>query len=155
MDIFENPNYYFTDKPYKSKYICVNCKKVFKRRVLSDISSNKDLEEKAAKCSDCGQIASWVGPKFRAPKLDNTKAWNSVKVLSDLGLLNCIGFGNDNLTIPESKKGLKDFLFDLKNDYQYRIKQWTTNNYSSENKKQIKYFSDVINKIDKHLIENK
>ena len=151
MDMRDNPNYYFIERPYKSKYICTDCRKSFKRKLLSDITTDKDVEEKAPKCPDCGKPTSWIGPKFRAPKTDNIKAWNSIKALHDIGLLNFIGWANNYVDIPETKKSLDDFLNDLKVSYEYNIKRWTTTEYSSDNKNHIKYFSDAIKKIDKHL----
>jgi DNA-directed RNA polymerase subunit RPC12/RpoP len=151
MDMIENPNYYVVDRPYKSKYICTDCRKIFKRRILSDISTEKDLKEKEPKCPDCGNPTSWIGPKFRAPKKDNVAAWESIKIFNDLGTLKFIGFANDKVTIPETKKALNDLLVDMKNDFELTIKNWTTIDYNPENKNQIKYFSDLILKIDKYV----
>ena len=147
----DNPNYYFIERPYKSKYICTDCRKSFKRKILSDITTDKDIEEKEPKCPDCGKPTNWIGPKFRAPKTENTIAWNAIKVLYDLGLLNFIGWANNFIDIPETQKSLNDFLKDLKGNYEWNIKRWTTIEYSPDNKNQIKYFSEAIKKIDKHL----
>ena len=151
MDMTDNPNYYFIERPYKSKYICTDCRKSFKRKLLSDITTDKDIEEKAPKCPDCGKPTNWIGLKFRAPKTDNIKAWNSIKALHDIGLLNFIGWANNYVDIPETKKSLNDFLKDLKGNYERNIKRWATIEYSPDNKNQIKYFSKAIKKIDKHL----
>jgi DNA-directed RNA polymerase subunit RPC12/RpoP len=151
MDMTDNPNYYFIERPYKSKYICTDCRKSFKRKLLADITTDKDIEEKEPKCPDCGKLTSWIGPKFRPPKTDNVKAWNSIKALHDIGLLNFIGWANNYVDIPETKKSLNDFLNDLKENYEWNIKRWTTTEYSPDNKNQIKYFSEAIKKIDKHL----
>jgi DNA-directed RNA polymerase subunit RPC12/RpoP len=151
MDMTDNPNYYFIERPYKSKYICTDCRKSFKRKILSDITTDKDIEEKEPKCPDCGKPTNWIGPKFRAPKTENTIAWNAIKVLYDLGLLNFIGWANNFIDIPETQKSLNDFLKDLKGNYEWNIKRWTTIEYSPDNKNQIKYFSEAIKKIDKHL----
>lgn len=46
------------------KYICLNCKKVFKRK-----PSNEELIfSKDATCPECSTESVIVGPKFRAPK---------------------------------------------------------------------------------------
>ena len=147
----DNPNYHIIERPYKSKYICTDCRKSFKRKILGDISTTNDTEEKEPKCPACGQSTNWIGPKFRAPKSDDIKAWNSIKVLHDIGLLNFIGWANNYVDIPETKKSLNDFLKNLKANYEWNIKRWSTIDYSPDNKKQIKYFSEVIKKIDKHL----
>lgn len=151
MNMTDNPNYYFIESSYKSKYICTDCRKSFKRKILSDISTDKVIEEKELKCPDCGKPTSWIGPKFRAPKTGNIKAWNSIKILHDIGLLNFIGWAMNYVDIPVTKKSLNDFLNDLKENYEWNIKRWTTIEYSPDNKNQIKYFSEAIKKIDKHL----
>lgn len=153
MDMTENPNYYSVDQPYKSKYICTDCRKVFKRRVLSDITTNNVAEEKEPKCPDCGNPTSWIGPKFRAPKTDNFKAWNSIRVLHDIGELNFIGFAKNKLTIPETRKGLRELLLYLKDHYELTITRWATLEYSPDNKNQIRHFSEAIKRIERHLNE--
>ncbi len=149
MDMSINPNYYFVDKPYKQKYICVACRKSFKRRLLSDVS--KEAVEKEPKCPDCGKITSWIGPKFRAPKSDNVKAWNSVKVLRDVGALNYFGFASEKIKLPETNKALKDILGDIKEVCEQQIKMYVSAKHNDNNKTQIGHFSDTIKKIDKHL----
>jgi DNA-directed RNA polymerase subunit RPC12/RpoP len=151
MDMRENPNYYFNCSRYKSKYICTDCRKSFKRKILADVTIDKNIEEKNPKCPDCGKSTDWIGPKFRAPKTENIKAWKSIKALHDIGLLHSIGWANNYFEIPETTKALKDFLKDLKVNYEWSIKKWATNEYSSDNKIQIKHFSEAIKKIEKHL----
>ncbi len=149
MDMRLNPNYYFVDKPYKQKYICVVCRKSFKRRVLSDIS--KETDEKEPKCPECGKPTSWIGPKFRAPKSDNVNAWNSVKVLRDIGVLNYFGYASEKIKLPETKKALKEILINIKEEYKYYINKYVSLEYNKNNKIQIAYFADIIKKIEKHL----
>jgi DNA-directed RNA polymerase subunit RPC12/RpoP len=149
MDMRDNPNYYFAGETYKSKYICATCRKVFKRKILSDIS--KDTVEKEPKCPECGALTTWIGPKFRAPKTDNLKAWNSVKILGDIGVLNFIGFASNKIKIPETTKALKEMLLEIKENSELTIKKYVSLDYSSDNKTQIGYFSDTIKKIDQHL----
>jgi DNA-directed RNA polymerase subunit RPC12/RpoP len=149
MDMNENPNYYFVEKPYKSKYICVKCRKVFKRQVLSDVS--KETVENEPKCPQCGEKTFWVGPKFRAPKSDNIKAWSSIHVLNDLGILNFIGFASNKITIPATNKALKDMLIETRQNCEWTINKYVSLEYDESNKTQIHYFSDTIKKIDLHL----
>jgi DNA-directed RNA polymerase subunit RPC12/RpoP len=151
MDMKDNPNYYFIERPYKSKYICADCRKVFKRKILADITKGRNIQEKEPKCPDCGGRTSWIGPKFRAPKSDNINAWNSINTMHDIGVLNFIGWANNHLDIPETQKALRIFLADLKSNYEQNIKRWTTTEYSPDNKNQIKLFADAIKRIDKHL----
>ena len=149
MDMSINPNYYFVDRPYKQKYICVACRKSFKRRVLSDVS--KETVEKEPKCPDCGKVTAWIGPKFRAPKSDNVKAWNSVKVLRDVGVLNYIGFASEKIKLPETNKALKDILVDIKEVCEHNIQKYVSLKHDEGNKVQIGYFADTVKKINKHL----
>ncbi|PHR46408.1 MAG: hypothetical protein COA32_11175 [Fluviicola sp.] len=150
MDYSENPNFYLQERSYKSKYICTYCRKTFKRKVLSDINKLQ-TEEKAPKCPECGRFSSWIGPKFRSPKKDDLKAWKSVDVLYDLGLLHYIGWTNSDADIPNSRKGLKDFLIQLKEDYERNVRGWVSAEYSIENKNQIKYFSDGIRNLERAI----
>lgn len=151
MDMIENPNYYLVERPYKSKYICTDCRKVFKRKILSDFSTEKDIEESEPKCPDCGSPTSWIGPKFRAPKKDNLTAWNSIKVLNEIGVLRFIGFANDKVIIAETKKSLEILLENMRNDFKLNIKKWTSADYNPDIKIQIKYLSDMIIKIENYL----
>jgi DNA-directed RNA polymerase subunit RPC12/RpoP len=150
--MINNPNYNVIQGPYKSKYICTDCRKSFKRKMLADISTSEDIKEKEPKCPDCGNPSIWIGPKFRAPKTDNIKAWNSIKTLNDIGVLNFIGWANVNIKIPETKKSLNDLLKNLKASYERNIESFMTMEYSPDNKNQIKHFADAIKKIDKHLL---
>ena len=147
----QNPNYYFDSFRYKYKYICTDCRKSFKRKILSDLTKYKNLEEKDPKCPDCGKLTDVIGPKFRAPKADNIKAWKSIKVLHDIGVLNFVGWATAHIEIPVTTKALQNFLKELKADYEWNIKQWTTHEYSSNKKNLIKYFSEGIKKIDKYF----
>ena len=153
MDMIENPNYYFVERPYKSKYICTDCRKVFKRKILSDIKVKDEINEKVPKCPECGNQTSWIGPKFRAPKVDNITAWNSIRILTDIGVLNFIGFANEKVSIPETKKSLKNLLIEIKVNCEFSMRNWMTNDYNPENKNQIGHFSEIIKRIDNNLIK--
>lgn len=151
MDISENPNYYFIDRPYKPKLICFGCRKVFKHRLASDlnIEANNDLGSMI--CPNCGKKANYIGPKFRAPKSDNIKAWKSIETLNDIGVLSFIGWASNRIKIPESNKGLTDLLTEMKTDYENAIRGWISRDYNEENKLNIKKYSDAIKRIGKYL----
>ncbi len=149
MDFRKNPNYYYPGEFYKSKYICVTCRKVFKRKVLSDFS--KKTDEKEPKCPQCGVLTTWIGLKFRAPKGDNIQAWNSIGVLANIGALNFTGFATYRIQIPETTKALKDMLIAIKENYEFQINKYVSSDYNENNKKQIGYFSKTIKKINLHL----
>lgn len=151
MDIRNNPNYYTTDRPYKPKLICSDCRKVFKRRLATDLSINSEDKESDMICPNCGKRANYVGPKFRAPKSDNVKAWKSIEVLNAIGVLNFMGFATNRIEIPESSKGLQDLLTEMKADYERAIRRWVSYEYNEDNKVHIKGFSEIIKRIDKYL----
>jgi hypothetical protein len=151
MDIRDNPNYYFTDRPYKPKLVCSDCRKVFKRRLAIDIAIHKTDDQNNVICPHCGKMANYIGPKFRAPKSENIKAWNAIKVLNEIGVLNFMGFTTNRIVIPESSKGLHDLLSEMRVDYERSINQWVSYEYSDENKLHIKTFSEIIKRIDKYL----
>jgi hypothetical protein len=151
MDIIENPNYYFSDKPYKPKLICCDCRKVFKRRLATDIKIDKEEDWSKMVCPNCGKQANYVGPKFRAPKSDNIKAWKSIEILNDVGALFFMGFAANKIIIPESNKALVDLLTEMKSNCESGIKNLVRHDYSEKNKEYIKAYSDMVKKIDKHL----
>ncbi len=151
MDMRENPNYYSVERPYKSKYICVKCRKTFKRRVLADITKDKAIQEKEPKCPNCGEATSWIGPKFRSPKSDNIKAWDSISVLHNIGALSFMGWASGTTKIPETKKSLFEMLKEMKENCLYSIDRWATMEYNVNNKVQIKYLSDRVKHIDTYL----
>lgn len=111
MDIINNPNYYKQERPYKDKYICGNCRKCFKRKVNSDFV--KEIEEKAAKCPQCGEPAIWVGQKFEPPKSSDIFAWKTIEVMRRIGFWSFFGFTSDQVVIPRGKKELKKYLENL------------------------------------------
>jgi hypothetical protein len=155
MDLTDNPNYYTTARPYKPKLICCDCRKVFKRRLTLDFETKGTDSETELICPNCGKTANYVGPKFRAPKLDNVKAWKSLEVLRTLGTLHFMGFAHDKITIPESKKGLDDLLTNMKLSCEYSIRKWLSAEFDEGNKEKIKYFSDIVKKIDQRLKKNR
>ena len=154
MNYKDNPNYYSTERPYKSKYICTDCRKVFKRRVLTDITDDRRVEEKDPVCTDCGQPAEWIGLKFRAPKITDVQTWNSIKVLRDLRILHFIGWAHQEIQIPATQKALHDLLREIKTSYECSVKNWITADYSPRNKEEIKHLSEAIKKIEQYLGEN-
>lgn len=151
MDLRNNPNYYYTGRPYKPKLICCACRKVFKRRLAADSETGQEEGLSKMVCPNCGRQANYVGPKFRAPKSTNVKAWKSIETLDDLGILCFMGYASHSIIIPESSKGLADFLSETKSSYEATIRKWVSSDYDKKNKEYIKVFSDIVKKIDKHL----
>lgn len=150
MDHADNPNY-GTARPYKTKFICVDCRKSFKRKLLSDISNLSDEGEKDPKCPDCGKLTTYIGPKFRSPGKENIQAWKSIEILRDLGLLDFIGWSNNLIYIPGSQKKLEVFIRELKVRYLAYIHKRASGTYSPDDKDMIKHFADKIGIMDQFL----
>ncbi len=150
MDISDNPNYYFGRRPYKPKLICCICRKVFKRRLATDLNIDAEQERELV-CPNCGKEAEYIGPKFQAPKSDNIKARKSIEVLNSLSVLRFMGFASDKIEIPESRKGLTDLLSKMKAENKNAIERWIRFEFNEENKMQIKAFSEINKRIDQHL----
>jgi len=74
--------------PYKQHFACFSCRKTFKRRLLGDIDRDKacNEEEKVAKCPDCSQKMANMGLDFEAPKKTNSKAWQHLENLYQVGI---------------------------------------------------------------------
>lgn len=149
-----NPNYgYNVTSLYKPKYICCNCRKVFKRRLPNDIDMKPEDYQVEAKCPSCGNSAINIGPKFRAPKIDNIKAWKSLEVLLEIGILHFMGWAKERIIIPESTKALKDLLIDMRANCESNMQRWLSADYHERNKEGIKTNSEIIKRIDLKLAE--
>lgn len=156
MEYTSNPNYSIVEKSYKSKYICVDCRKVFKRKLLSDFTNETNIEEKEPTCPQCKKKTQWIGPKFRAPKMDNTNAWNSIKALKEIGILGSFfGWASGDSEIPESEKALREKLLNKKESYKCSIEKWVSYEYHTQNKENILFLSKEIKKIDSYLTKSK
>ena len=71
--------------------------------------------------------------------------------MNEIGTLRFLGFANDNITIQSQKKALADLITKFKNEVDLIIKNLATRNYNPEIKNQIKYYSDIILRIDKYI----
>ena len=109
---------------YKPHYACFNCRKTFKRRLLSDLESKDDFQLREAKCPDCGQLMANMGKDFEAPKKSAIKAWEHFKLLYSVGITHhscgCSGPGY----IPNTSEGLLAYFNALINDYQQELTFW-------------------------------
>lgn len=146
MNHENNPNFGSIEKPYKSKFVCTDCRKTFKRRLLSDISKEQEVS-KPPKCPECGKTTFWIGPKFRSPKTEDIKSWNSVKILCRLEIISFSGWATIPINIPKSEKELKELLVKIKNTLQLSLKTLGT----SKNEKVVISFAGKIKVIEKYL----
>lgn len=69
---------------YKPHYACFECRKTFKRRLLSDIKKGTKVSI-AAKCPECGNLTADMGLDFESPRKDDYKSWEHMKNLYTVG----------------------------------------------------------------------
>ena len=83
---------YAMSGPYKEKYACFSCRKVFRQPPQSDIVAKVRLDtigNRLAKCPECGEPMHNMGLDFHTPRQTNRKQWRKVEILHSRG----IGFG--------------------------------------------------------------
>jgi hypothetical protein len=106
---------------YKPHYACFNCRKTFKRRLLSDILGgySKDTIETPAKCPECNEPMADMGLDFEAPKRKDTKAWSHISNLYKVEITfhscGCSGPGyipNDANELINHFLGIKDIYIE-------------------------------------------
>jgi hypothetical protein len=153
MKYDDNPNYFTTERPYKTKFICWTCRKVFKRRLLSDFK--RDIEHTPTTdevCPNCGKAGRFVGPQFRAPKLGDAHAWRTMETLCSIGLLFLGGgFSGGRFNIPKSEKQLEEYLKQVKASYEDSIRAHLSAGHFQQSRDDIKHLTDRLNKINYYL----
>lgn len=70
---------WLTNKPYKRHYICLNCRKGFKRPSKEDIISAESKESYQPTCPQCQQHMIQVDYTFKVPKQRDKKAWKELE----------------------------------------------------------------------------
>lgn len=111
---------------YKPHYACFNCRKTFKRRLLSDIQRgyHKDDVETAAKCPECNGLMADMGLDFESPKKNDIKAWKHMATLYKVDITfhscGCSGPGY----IPNNTKDLLHYLVAIKQNYITHQRFW-------------------------------
>ncbi|KIA98269.1 hypothetical protein OA93_10820 [Flavobacterium sp. KMS] len=108
---------------YKPHYACFDCRKTFKRRLMTDIErGEKSVQE--AKCPECGELMANMGLDFESPKKDDVKKWEHIKSLYSVGIAfhscGCSGPGY----IPNSKEKLIEYFENLRDTYLKNINFW-------------------------------
>lgn len=108
---------------YKPHYVCFNCRKMFKRRLLHDIREG-DKEGTVAKCPQCGGLTADMGLDFKPPRSNNIKAWEHIHNLFKVGITfhscGCSGPGY----IPSTKEKLLEELERRKLSYIENMRLW-------------------------------
>ncbi|WP_231970233.1 hypothetical protein [Tenacibaculum jejuense] len=104
---------------YKSHYACFNCRKTFKRRLLSDINGgyNKNEKESPAKCPECNSLMANMGLDFESPKKTDIARWKHLATLYKVGITfhscGCSGPGY----IPNDSNALLTYFEKIKSHY--------------------------------------
>lgn len=124
----------YSTAPYKPHYACFECRKTFKRRLMSDINRD-DKRTVEAKCPQCGQLMADMGLDFASPPKDHIKAWAHLKDLYTVGITfhscGCSGPGY----IPASPEQLYEYLEEIKQTYLENLAFWR-NRIEPETKKE-------------------
>jgi hypothetical protein len=98
---------------YKPKFLCIPCRRVFKRTIrfedsppkydptgrwcgvldLTGLPSKFHSLDTGMKCSECSLSAIYIGSTFRAPKQTDDKAWKRVEKMIEDGVefIACVG----------------------------------------------------------------
>jgi len=111
---------------YKPHYACFECRKTFKRRLISDIKKghDKNYKELPAKCPECQSLMANMGMDFEAPKKDDTKSWNHIKQLYHVGITfhscGCTGPGY----IPNNTAEMIEHFSRIKQGYLAHLHFW-------------------------------
>lgn len=70
---------WLSPKPYKRHYICINCRKGFKRPAEKDIISSESQKKYQPTCPQCQQEMTQVSYTFEVPKNKDKKAWKNLE----------------------------------------------------------------------------
>lgn len=75
--------------PYKEKFACFECRKVFRQLPLSDVAQKVRLDsagKRLAKCPECSTPMHNMGKDFHAPCRSDLRQWRKVKILHGHGI---------------------------------------------------------------------
>lgn len=108
---------------YKPHYVCFDCRKMFRRRLLKDIDRDKENSIEA-KCPQCGGLMADMGLDFKPPRKTDIKAWQNVKDLYNVGITfhscGCSGPGY----IPKDREEIIKRLSDTRISYINNLRFW-------------------------------
>lgn len=110
---------------YKPHYVCFECRKMFRRRLLRDINHGQK-ESVEAKCPQCAGYMADMGLDFKPPKTSDIKAWEHIRNLYSVGITfhscGCSGPGY----IPKTKEKIIEKLQTAKEKYIENFRIWNT-----------------------------
>lgn len=109
---------------YKPHYACFDCRKTYKRKLLSDLSKDENAVSVEAKCPECGQLMANMGLDFKAPKKEAIKEWKHIALLFEVGIAfhscGCSGPGY----IPKNATALVEHLSKQRTWYEEQLCYW-------------------------------
>lgn len=108
---------------YKSHYACFDCRKTFKRRLMSDLGEAKD-ESAEATCPNCAKPMANMGLDFAAPVKKDEKAWQHLKKLYSVGIaFHSCGCGGPGRK-PTDSEEIATELLTQKERYVQHLRFW-------------------------------
>ncbi|MGI4869963.1 MAG: hypothetical protein ACRYFX_02160 [Janthinobacterium lividum] len=130
---------------YKQHYACFDCRKTFKRRLLSDIAPGRqesvagrwfradaqqplptEPDATPAKCPDCGGLTASMGLDFATPPKTDRKAWEHLRSLYAVGIaFHSCGCGGPGL-VPATPEALVAHLETQLQGYVTQLRYWLT-----------------------------
>ena len=145
---------------YKPHYACFNCRKTFKRRLMSDIKEGEKSDFEA-KCPQCGELMADMGLDFESPKKDDLKKWEHIKSLYSVGItFHSCGCGGPGY-IPNSKEKLIEYFEKMKKTYLKEMDFWRSKigpegqKESAINQERLDYWHESVKEVDEKLSQIK
>lgn len=107
---------------YKPHYACFACRKAFRRRLRSDLENAG--EDRPARCPQCGLLMASMGLDFKPPKQDDSKAWELVSRLWEVGItFHSCGCGGPGYR-PRDPREYRAFLEKTREDYRATLRYY-------------------------------
>ena len=102
-------------KDIMSGYACLECRKVFKKhKYVQDKRGKWEALEYDVVCPQCSGKMYETGTAFKAPKMDDVKAWKKLQPLFEGGYKFYPDFGNPFLepeVVKQKKKEMPESIF--------------------------------------------
>jgi hypothetical protein len=107
---------------YKPHLACFRCRKVFRRRLASDIEHLGP--EQPAVCSECAGPVASMGLDFKAPPRDDRKRWRLAEELWTIGeTFHSCGCGGPGYR-PREMPAYRAFLRQRHQEYHHILRRW-------------------------------
>lgn len=116
--------------PYKRKFACFACRKMFRQTDESRMAQKPRLDEQGqriALCPQCGARMHNMGLDFCVPKQSDLEQWKKVEKLFDAGIIfSSCGCGGPGPR-PRRLKEVDDFLRQREEERAEEQRQWRVN----------------------------